>query len=82
MQYQSSCHHCSSLVDGRRYWEDEQTYRYCHSACNDSGILTEIDAECFYNKDGKWYYAGVYRALRLQDLTAKEWEQLSDEVRS
>lgn len=38
--------------------------------------------ECFYNKDGKWYYAGVYRALRLQDLTAKEWEQLSDEVRS
>ncbi|KAI0044136.1 hypothetical protein FA95DRAFT_1597592 [Auriscalpium vulgare] len=37
-------------------------------------------AECFYNKDGKWYYAGIYKAIRLDDLTTKEWEQLSAET--
>lgn len=37
-------------------------------------------SECFYNKDGKWYYAGTYTALRLADLTPKEFEQLSNEV--
>ncbi|TFK45525.1 hypothetical protein OE88DRAFT_1740212 [Heliocybe sulcata] len=36
--------------------------------------------ECFYNKDGKWYYAGVYRALCLPDLTIEEWENLSQET--
>lgn len=36
--------------------------------------------ECFYNKDGKWYYAGVYKALRLADLTLEEWESLSTET--
>ncbi|KAJ6630320.1 hypothetical protein B0H10DRAFT_2349520 [Mycena sp. CBHHK59/15] len=36
--------------------------------------------ECFYNKDGNWYYAGVYKAFRLEDLTAKEWEALSNET--
>ncbi|KAJ7490989.1 hypothetical protein FB451DRAFT_996639, partial [Mycena latifolia] len=36
--------------------------------------------ECFYNKDGNWYYAGVYRAFRLEDLTTKEWEALSPET--
>ncbi|KAJ7700751.1 hypothetical protein B0H17DRAFT_210911 [Mycena rosella] len=36
--------------------------------------------ECFYNKDGNWYYAGVYRAFRLDDLTTKEWEALSAET--
>ncbi|THV06900.1 hypothetical protein K435DRAFT_789004 [Dendrothele bispora CBS 962.96] len=36
--------------------------------------------ECFYNKDGVWYYAGVYKAFRLDDLTTKEWEALSDET--
>lgn len=33
--------------------------------------------ECFFNKDGTWYYAGVYKAFRLDDLTTKEWEALS-----
>ncbi|KAF8272474.1 hypothetical protein EI94DRAFT_1566136, partial [Lactarius quietus] len=42
--------------------------------------LDEPTAECFYNKDGKWYYAGVYKALRLEDLTTKEFEQLSTEA--
>jgi hypothetical protein len=37
-------------------------------------------AECFYNKDGKWYYAGIYKAFQLEDLTTKEWEALSNEV--
>lgn len=37
--------------------------------------------ECFYNKDGKWYYAGVYKSFRLEDLCINEWECLSTEVR-
>ncbi|KAF7295844.1 hypothetical protein HMN09_01127600 [Mycena chlorophos] len=36
--------------------------------------------ECFYNKDGNWYYAGVYKGFRLADLTVKEWEALSSET--
>lgn len=37
-------------------------------------------AECFYNKDGNWYYAGIYKAFRLENLNTKEWEALSNEV--
>ncbi|KAG6375810.1 hypothetical protein JVT61DRAFT_2667 [Boletus reticuloceps] len=36
--------------------------------------------ECFYNKDGKWYYAGTYKAFRMDDLTLQEWESLSTET--
>ncbi|KAF8548462.1 hypothetical protein OG21DRAFT_1500995 [Imleria badia] len=36
--------------------------------------------ECFYNKDGKWYYAGTYKAFRMDDLTVQEWESLSSET--
>ncbi|KAG0694093.1 hypothetical protein DFH29DRAFT_1037030 [Suillus ampliporus] len=36
--------------------------------------------ECFYNKNGKWYYAGVYKAFRMDDLTTQEWEALSTET--
>ncbi|KAI0713702.1 hypothetical protein C8Q76DRAFT_468361 [Earliella scabrosa] len=36
--------------------------------------------ECFYNKDGKWYYAGVYKSFRLEDLCTQEWECLSTET--
>ncbi|TFY81603.1 hypothetical protein EWM64_g2414 [Hericium alpestre] len=36
--------------------------------------------ECFYNKDGKWYYAGIYKGIRLDDLTVTEWEHLSPET--
>ncbi|KAJ6455947.1 hypothetical protein C8R47DRAFT_1029492, partial [Mycena vitilis] len=50
--------------------------------------------ECFYHKDGNWYarvlpadpshrrryYAGVYKAFRLEDLTTKEWDALSNET--
>ena len=28
-----------------------------------------------------WYYAGSYKAFRLDDLSIKEWAQLSSEVR-
>ncbi|KAI0373136.1 hypothetical protein BV20DRAFT_977736 [Pilatotrama ljubarskyi] len=38
--------------------------------------------ECFFNKDGKWYYAGIYKTLRLEDLCPQEWECLSTEARS
>lgn len=43
-------------------------------------VLLRCFVECFYNKDGKWYYARTYTALRLADLTPKEFEQLSTEV--
>ncbi|KAI6097958.1 hypothetical protein EDD16DRAFT_584196 [Pisolithus croceorrhizus] len=36
--------------------------------------------ECFYHKNGKWYYAGTYRAFRMDDLTTQEWELLSTET--
>ncbi|KAL7282894.1 hypothetical protein ACG7TL_002309 [Trametes sanguinea] len=36
--------------------------------------------ECFFNKDGKWYYAGVYKSFRLEDLCTQEWECLSAET--
>lgn len=36
--------------------------------------------ECFFNKDGTWYYAGIYLAFRLDDLTAKEWAELSTDT--
>ncbi|OJA19215.1 hypothetical protein AZE42_06773 [Rhizopogon vesiculosus] len=39
-----------------------------------------MPTECFYNKDGKWYYAGVYKAFRMDDLTMQEWEALSTET--
>ncbi|KLO19613.1 hypothetical protein SCHPADRAFT_817820 [Schizopora paradoxa] len=36
--------------------------------------------ECFYNKEGKWYYAGQYIAMRLADLNVKEWDALDAET--
>ncbi|KAJ7611790.1 hypothetical protein FB45DRAFT_941020 [Roridomyces roridus] len=36
--------------------------------------------ECFYNKDGNWYYAGAYKGFRFDDLTVREWEALSTET--
>ncbi|KAI0085939.1 hypothetical protein BDY19DRAFT_386390 [Irpex rosettiformis] len=39
-----------------------------------SGI--DKSTECFYTKDGKWYYAGVYKTFRLRDVTPEEWTQL------
>ena len=48
------------------------------------GVSVEADTmlECFFNKDGKWYYAGVYQSFRLPDITPQEWVQLPTEVRS
>lgn len=36
--------------------------------------------ECFFNKDGTWYYAGVYIGFRMEDLTTREWNELPPEV--
>jgi hypothetical protein len=44
--------------------------------------LTPYFTECFYNRDGKWYYAGTYKAVKLEDLTAAEYSNLSPEVYS
>ncbi|KIM49731.1 hypothetical protein M413DRAFT_115341 [Hebeloma cylindrosporum] len=38
--------------------------------------------ECFYNKDGVWYYAGSYKAFMLDYLSVKEWEQLPAETQT
>ncbi|KAI9069472.1 hypothetical protein FKP32DRAFT_1682906 [Trametes sanguinea] len=45
-------------------------------------ISAKLDkpTECFFNKDGKWYYAGVYKSFRLEDLCTQEWECLSTET--
>ncbi|KAF8589673.1 hypothetical protein K439DRAFT_1628450 [Ramaria rubella] len=37
--------------------------------------------ECFYKKEGEWYYTGTYKSLRLEDLTTKEYDNLSEETR-
>lgn len=39
-----------------------------------------LPPECFYSREGLWYYAGSYQAFQLEDLTAKEWAQLPTEV--
>ncbi|KAF9441637.1 hypothetical protein P691DRAFT_470890 [Macrolepiota fuliginosa MF-IS2] len=36
--------------------------------------------ECFYNREGLWYYAGSYQAFRLEDLAVKEWAELPTEA--
>ena len=45
-----------------------------------SGDSCTPSTECFFNKDGKWYYAGIYKSFRLEDLCTQEWECLSTEV--
>lgn len=52
-----------------------------HITSNHSYTENSTFTECFFNKNGKCYYAGVYRCFRLEDLTTKEWEALSNEVR-
>lgn len=39
-------------------------------------------SECFYSKDGTWYYAGIYKAFLMDTLNVKEWAELPTEVRS
>ncbi|GJE88106.1 hypothetical protein PsYK624_041890 [Phanerochaete sordida] len=36
--------------------------------------------ECFFNRQGKWYYAGVYKTFRLQDIAPQEWAKLPAET--
>ncbi|EKM56118.1 uncharacterized protein PHACADRAFT_174292 [Phanerochaete carnosa HHB-10118-sp] len=36
--------------------------------------------ECFFNKEGKWYYAGVYKTFRLRDIAPQEWIKLPAET--
>ncbi|KAI0781526.1 hypothetical protein BD413DRAFT_506005 [Trametes elegans] len=43
-------------------------------------LSRHICVECFFNKDGNWYYAGVYMSFRLEDLCTQEWECLSTET--
>ncbi|KAJ3506110.1 hypothetical protein NLJ89_g7053 [Agrocybe chaxingu] len=38
--------------------------------------------ECFYNREGLWYYAGSYRAFKMDELSPIEWAQLSTETTS
>ncbi|TFK85361.1 hypothetical protein K466DRAFT_588151 [Polyporus arcularius HHB13444] len=51
-------------------------------AADDVDATLDIPTECFFNKDGKWYYAGIYKPFRLEDLCSQEWECLSTETSS
>jgi hypothetical protein len=46
-------------------------------ACS-SRHITHIDS--FFDKGGKWYYAGVYLGVQLEHLSPAEWSNLPDEV--
>ncbi|KAI0027713.1 hypothetical protein K488DRAFT_14588, partial [Vararia minispora EC-137] len=56
---------------------------HCWSMADVTAKMTQPTGpvECFYTRGGKWYYAGVYQAIRLADLAPVEWEQLTPEVR-
>lgn len=45
-------------------------------------MLDQLTAfpECFYNNEGTWYYAGVYKAFMMGTASVAEWETLSAEV--
>lgn len=49
-----------------------------------SSVRLSADArnttECFYTENGRCYYAGTYKAFRLEDIGVKEWEALSQDV--
>lgn len=45
-----------------------------------AALMNNVIAECFYNKDGVWYYAGTYEAFMMDVLSVKEWAQLPAEV--
>ncbi|PCH38536.1 hypothetical protein WOLCODRAFT_97291 [Wolfiporia cocos MD-104 SS10] len=49
-------------------------------AAVDKSAKLDKSTECFYNRDGKWYYAGTYRAFWLDELAPQEWETLPTET--
>ncbi|TFK35506.1 hypothetical protein BDQ12DRAFT_611780, partial [Crucibulum laeve] len=55
------------------------TTAHCWNIVNPIGALSK-PTECFYNKEGLWYYAGSYQGFRMDDLTLKEWQELSLEA--
>jgi hypothetical protein len=66
------------MATDRRYRAHEAAHRYL---CRFGKALTDtLVTECFYNREGLWYYAGSYQAFRLEDLTLKEWTELPAEV--
>lgn len=52
------------------------------SPCFLLNSFSNFRAECFYSREGKWYYAGQYIAIRLDELNVNEWEELDQEVTS
>ncbi|KAH9842461.1 uncharacterized protein C8Q71DRAFT_732949 [Rhodofomes roseus] len=46
----------------------------------DLGPQLNKTTECFYNKDGLWYYTGLYKTLWLDELSPAEWGSLSSET--
>jgi hypothetical protein len=45
-------------------------------------IKLKYFTDCFYHKDNKYYYAGVYIGVRLDDLSQAEWFSLPHEVKN
>jgi len=66
------------MATSGRHRPHETTNRY---ACQfEQAFVDSCGAECFYNREGLWYYAGSYQAFQLEDLTLKEWAELPTEV--
>ena len=57
-------------------WTNPQVQQIGQSA----PLAIDVLAECFYNKDGVWYYAGTYETLQMDELSVKEWAQLPANV--
>ncbi|EPS98380.1 hypothetical protein FOMPIDRAFT_1031536 [Fomitopsis schrenkii] len=46
----------------------------------DLGMHLNRTTECFFNKNGYWYYTGLYKTFWLDELSPAEWENLSAET--
>ncbi|KAI0728841.1 hypothetical protein C8Q72DRAFT_973202 [Fomitopsis betulina] len=46
----------------------------------DLGMHLNRTTECFFNKNGYWYYTGLYKTFWLDELSPAEWENLSPET--
>ncbi|KZT74072.1 hypothetical protein DAEQUDRAFT_754054 [Daedalea quercina L-15889] len=46
----------------------------------DLGTQLNTTTECFYSKNGYWYYTGLYKTFWLDELSPAEWVNLPNET--
>lgn len=80
MQHESPRLNSTLLEPGRHRFSYEQTNREVILSLSSLLAYWLRTIEFFFNKDGTWYYAGVYKAFVMDDLTVKEWANLPPEV--